>query len=69
MQGPAVKLLPRGAGVLESASDKVLESLAVVGHVKEENPKGWIIAECGTFVPKSSYEEVAREWDPQENED
>lgn len=69
MQGPAVKLSPKRAGVLESARDDVLEKLTIEGHVKEENTQGWVIAECGTFVPKDCYEEVERSWNPTETGD
>lgn len=69
MQGPAVKLLPRRSGVFENGSEENRERLAYVGHVKEENERGWLIAECGTFVPKACYEEVERKWEEETDND
>jgi len=63
MQGPGVKLLPKRAGVFENGPESNRDACAVVGHIKEENSKGWIMAESGTFVPKASFEEVERHWD------
>lgn len=69
MLGPSVKLLPKRSGVFASGPESNREALRVVGHVKEENERGWVIAECGTFYPKETYEEVERRWDPKERED